>query len=206
MVEFLVETYAPYETPSAAARNVEAVSRAAAQINETGAEVRLQRAIFLPEDDISFYLFQASSAAAVRDAITRAGLRSDRITEALSIDTKPTPFLEEGQTKQMPHVDKQKQPTTRPAIHPPSRPVVPHRRTRAARQPNPPAATPGPAGPLAMRWSTGPDGRLCCAWQPPIPWGTDEIVDPVGCRRTGLAASERPTLAREPMREALAAY
>jgi hypothetical protein len=98
MVEFLVETYATYETPSAAARHVEAVSRAAAQMTETGAQVRLQRAIFLPEDDIAFYLFQAPSAAAARDAMTRAGLRPDRITEALSIDTEPTPFLEEGQT------------------------------------------------------------------------------------------------------------
>ena len=96
--EFLVETYAACETPSEAARYVEHVSRAAAQLTETGAEVRLHHAIFLPEDDISFYLFQACSAAAVRDAMTRAGLRSDQITEALSVDTKPTSLPEEGQT------------------------------------------------------------------------------------------------------------
>jgi hypothetical protein len=94
--EFLLETYAS-ETPDAAARHVRDVSHAAGQLTQAGADVRLQRAIFLPADDTSFYLFQASSAAAVRDAMTRAGLRPDRITEAFPIDTKPTPLPEEGQ-------------------------------------------------------------------------------------------------------------
>jgi antirestriction protein ArdC len=92
MVEFLVETYAPCETPSAAARHAEDVARAAALLTETGAVVRLQRAIFLPEDDIAVYLFQAPSANAVRDAMTRAGLRSDRITEAVSTEARPARF------------------------------------------------------------------------------------------------------------------
>ena len=86
MSEFLVETYAPHETPTAAARHAEDVSLAADQASETGPDVRFLRAVFVPEDDISFYLFEASSAAAVRDAMTRAGLRPDRITEAFSID------------------------------------------------------------------------------------------------------------------------
>jgi hypothetical protein len=96
--EFLVETYASYEASSAAARHVEAVSLAADQVRETGADVRLVRAIFVPEDDISFYLFESSSADGVREAMTRAGVRFDRITEAVSTETNPTPFLEEGHT------------------------------------------------------------------------------------------------------------
>jgi hypothetical protein len=52
----------------------------------------LQRAIFVPEDDIAFYLFQAPSAAAARDAMTRARLQSDRITEAVSTEARPTRF------------------------------------------------------------------------------------------------------------------
>ena len=56
------------------------------------AEIRLQRAIFVPEDDISFYLFRSTSADAIREAMTRAGLRSDRITQAVSTETKPTRF------------------------------------------------------------------------------------------------------------------
>jgi hypothetical protein len=89
MSEFLVETYAQYEAPSAAA-SLERLSRAADQLSKTGAEVRLQRAIYLPEDDTCFYLFQASSADAVRDAMRGAGLRPDRITQAVSTETKPT--------------------------------------------------------------------------------------------------------------------
>jgi hypothetical protein len=95
--EFLVEIYAPYETPSAAARRVEDVSLAAEKVSETGADVRLQRAIFVPEDDIAFYLFESSSADAVREVMTRAGLRFDRITEAIST-TPIQRFLEEGDT------------------------------------------------------------------------------------------------------------
>jgi hypothetical protein len=53
-------------------------------VSEAGAFVRLRRAIFAPADDIVFYLFEALSADAVREAMTRAGLRSDRITEAVS--------------------------------------------------------------------------------------------------------------------------
>jgi hypothetical protein len=90
MSEFLVETYAAYDTPSAAARHAQDVSLAADRLSETGAEVRLHRAIYLPEDDISFYLFESSSADAVRQAMTRAGLRPDRVTEAVSTETNPT--------------------------------------------------------------------------------------------------------------------
>jgi hypothetical protein len=94
MFEFLVETYASYETSSQAARRVEDVSLAANQVSETGAAVRLQHGIFVPEDDTAFYLFEAASADAVRQAMTRAGVRLDRITEADSADTKPTRFAE----------------------------------------------------------------------------------------------------------------
>jgi hypothetical protein len=87
--EFLVETYAPNEWPSVAARHVGEVSLAAGLVSEAEDEVRLLRAIFLPADDIAFYLFESVSADAVREAMTRAGLRSDRITEAFSADTKP---------------------------------------------------------------------------------------------------------------------
>jgi hypothetical protein len=90
--EFLVETYASCETPSTAARHVEDVSLAADQLTQAGVAVRLQRAIFVPEDDVSFYLFESSSAGAVRNAMTRAGLRFDRITEATSTGVEQARF------------------------------------------------------------------------------------------------------------------
>jgi hypothetical protein len=95
--EFLVETNASYETPSAAAR-VEDMSLAADQVTQAGAEVRFQRAIFVAADDITLYPFESSSPEAVREAITRAGLRFDPITEAVSTEANPTPFPEEGHT------------------------------------------------------------------------------------------------------------
>jgi hypothetical protein len=92
MSELLAENDASRETPSEAARHFEDVSLAADQVSQTGAEVRLRRAIFVPDQNISFYLFEASSAAAARAAMTPAGLRSDRTAEAVSTDTKPTRF------------------------------------------------------------------------------------------------------------------
>jgi hypothetical protein len=41
------------------------------------------RAIFVPEDETCFFLYEAGSADVVRAAAARAGLRSGRVTEAL---------------------------------------------------------------------------------------------------------------------------
>jgi hypothetical protein len=100
MFEFLAETYAPYEAPSAAA-SLEGLALAADQVTQAGAEVRLQRTIYVPEDDTCFYLFQAASADAVREAMTRAGLRPDRITQAVSTETNQPAFAK-GQTHDPP--------------------------------------------------------------------------------------------------------
>ena len=91
MLGFLVETYAACETPGAAAQHAERVSLAAAQVSAVTGEVRLLHAIYVPEDELALYLFESTSADAVREAMTRAGLRLDRITEATQIETKPTP-------------------------------------------------------------------------------------------------------------------
>jgi len=48
-------------------------------------QIRFLCAIFVPEDETSFYLYQSPSADAVRDAATRARLRFERITQAVSI-------------------------------------------------------------------------------------------------------------------------
>lgn len=72
MSEFLVEAY---------------VSRGAApvdelRLHEVSPVVRLVRSIFVPEDETCFYLFEAPSIEAVREAMPRAGLRVERISEA----------------------------------------------------------------------------------------------------------------------------
>lgn len=87
MPEFLAETYAPRDAADTetAARGVGDAALAADQVSQPGARVRLLGAIVVPEEETCFYLYQASSADAVRAAVTRAGLRPDRITRAVWI-------------------------------------------------------------------------------------------------------------------------
>jgi hypothetical protein len=85
MVEFLIETYASRETANAVAVQVQEITHAAEQVSEQGTEVRFVLAIFVPEDESCFYLYESPCAAAVREAATRAHLPSERITEAISI-------------------------------------------------------------------------------------------------------------------------
>jgi hypothetical protein len=83
MFEFLIETYLP-ASASAHALLVAEVSRAAEELNREGGDVCFQCAIFVPEDEVCFYLCRSGSIEAVRDAAARAGLRFERITPAVS--------------------------------------------------------------------------------------------------------------------------
>lgn len=76
MPEFLVEAYV---SRTDAAVEVPAFEGASS-------DLRLIRSIFVPEDETCFYLFQARSLDAVRKAVTRVGLRVERITEATSAE------------------------------------------------------------------------------------------------------------------------
>jgi hypothetical protein len=82
MPEFLAETYAPR---GAAAPGAAGLARAAGHAGGPGAPVRFLGAIAVPEEETCFYLYQAPTAAAVRAAMTAAGLRPDRITPAVPI-------------------------------------------------------------------------------------------------------------------------
>ncbi len=86
MFEFLVETYVPQgstaSTPSAAD-----VSLAAEELTRAGTHVRLLRAILVPEEEICFYLYEAQSIDAVRQAASLAGLHYQRVSEASSDTT-----------------------------------------------------------------------------------------------------------------------
>lgn len=86
--EFLVETYAPC---ASAAPCVEDVSVAAARMSERGDQVSFVQAIFVPEDETCFYLYQSPSVDAVREAVARAGLRSERIVAAISFAAADRP-------------------------------------------------------------------------------------------------------------------
>jgi hypothetical protein len=81
MPEFLAETYAP----GTAAPRAGDLALAADQVSRPGAPVRFLRAVVVPDEETCFCLYQAPSAGAVREAMTRAGLRPVRITRAVTI-------------------------------------------------------------------------------------------------------------------------
>jgi hypothetical protein len=74
MHEFLAETYNPRDASGAAARAGD-LARAAAQASQPVAPVRFLGAILVPGEETAFWLYQAPAAAAVRVAMSAAGLR-----------------------------------------------------------------------------------------------------------------------------------
>jgi hypothetical protein len=88
MPEFLAETYAPAGAPGAAgaaAPRAADIALAADPVSQDRTPVRFLGAIAVPGEETCFYLFESPSAGAVRAAMTRAGLKPDRITPAVSI-------------------------------------------------------------------------------------------------------------------------
>ena len=84
MAEFLVETYASRNAGAEVEQGAERARAAAAQLTLEGKPVRFLRSIFVPEDETCFYLFEAASLEAVREAAQRAALSFDRIAEAFA--------------------------------------------------------------------------------------------------------------------------
>ena len=80
MASFLVESYTPRQADPEP-RELAPRLRAAAEV--LGLDVHFLRVISIPEDEICFYLFEAPSAESVRQVSGRAGLRYERIMEAL---------------------------------------------------------------------------------------------------------------------------
>jgi Nickel responsive protein SCO4226-like len=83
MSEYLVEAYVS-RVAAGAAPGFEDLSLAADELTREGKQVRFLRSIFVPEDETCFYLYQAPSIDAVREAAARAGLDYERVTEAVS--------------------------------------------------------------------------------------------------------------------------
>lgn len=80
MLELYVSRSAAEAVETAAARAREA----AEQLTREGTPVRLESTIFLPEDETSFYLFEATDAEHVREAARRAALPSKSVHAAVS--------------------------------------------------------------------------------------------------------------------------
>jgi hypothetical protein len=84
VAEFLVESYISRADPVHVDERAERARMAAEALTREGTPVRYLRSIFVPEDEICFYLFDAPSAEGVREAASRAALAFERITEAVS--------------------------------------------------------------------------------------------------------------------------
>jgi ubiquinone/menaquinone biosynthesis C-methylase UbiE len=84
MAEFLVEVYVRRDDPCTARTSAERAQRAAADLTREGREVQCVRSIFVPEDETFLVLFEAPSAEAVSEAVSRAGLRSEHVSAASS--------------------------------------------------------------------------------------------------------------------------
>ena len=82
MPEFLVEVYVARPAATWTPRP-EHVSAAADQLTSKGTQVRLVRSILVPEDETCFYLFEAETGDAVREVAERAGLRIERVVDAV---------------------------------------------------------------------------------------------------------------------------
>jgi hypothetical protein len=84
LVEVYVPTWTAAELPPAASR---AQAGAQALAHADGA-VRCSQLIFIPVDELCFYLYTGPSKAAVAEATTHAGVTLDRVVEAVQCHMK----------------------------------------------------------------------------------------------------------------------
>ena len=98
MPEFLAETYAPCDAPGTATPRAGDLTLAAEQASRPGAQVRFLCAVVVPGEETCFWLYQAPSVGMVRVAMTRAGLRPERITQAVTV--RP-PRVRQGRRNQL---------------------------------------------------------------------------------------------------------
>jgi len=81
MAEFLLERYISYGDADAVDADAERARLEADRLSDEGTPVRLVRAIFVPEDETCFYLYEGETLEAVLEAARRAELCVDRIAE-----------------------------------------------------------------------------------------------------------------------------
>jgi hypothetical protein len=83
VAEYLVELYVSRDEQATLESAVARVRAAARDLTLEGAPVQYLRAIFVPEDETCFFLYEAASAEAAGEATRRAGLLFDRVVEAI---------------------------------------------------------------------------------------------------------------------------
>ena len=96
MGTFVVERYLSEAGSVEVAAAVDRDRRAADAMRAGGIPVRHVSTIYVPSDESCFCLFEAPSADALREAQERAGIRFERIVEAIQMP--PSDWPSESQT------------------------------------------------------------------------------------------------------------
>jgi muconolactone delta-isomerase len=84
LTRFTVEAHQPDEGWADLQQVAARAREVAEDMQREGVPVRFLRSIFLPEDDACFFLFEAPTREAVREAVTRAGLRPRHVQETIA--------------------------------------------------------------------------------------------------------------------------
>ena len=84
MPSYLVETYLARALAGEIATRERRARSAAEDLTQEGTRVRFERSIHVPEDELCFFAFDASSARGAALAAQRAGLDPIRVVEAVS--------------------------------------------------------------------------------------------------------------------------
>ena len=84
MPSYLIEGYLPRSRSAGLTESVARLRCAAKALSAEGTPVRHLRSSFLPADELFHHLVEAESAEAAIDAIKRAGIAPDRITEEVT--------------------------------------------------------------------------------------------------------------------------
>ena len=84
MPQFLAELYMSRTDGREAAGQMERARQAASELGRDGIAVELVRSIYVPDEELCFFLYEAQNEAAVRSALLHAGLPAERISEAVA--------------------------------------------------------------------------------------------------------------------------
>lgn len=88
MAEYLVELYAARGDEHGVQVSAEALQAACHRLTSEGEDVRYVRSIFVPEDETSFSLCEASSVDVVRRAVALAGLGHAHVASAVALPVR----------------------------------------------------------------------------------------------------------------------
>jgi hypothetical protein len=85
LTTYLVEAYVPQVSPGAPEAAAARARAAAAELRREGADIRFLRSFYVPEDEICFCFFEATSIGEVAEAGRRAAMSVGRIQPAIEL-------------------------------------------------------------------------------------------------------------------------